>query len=216
MATYLSMRNQPPQWADELQAILKELTGLTVATSSDKPVSIELTDEQRELVTAWTERHGDPFDAVFRRDDILPPKVKPIGVTLKAGEKGSFRAPGVAEELRDSLIAFDSVKQVDGSTVIEGLVQRLVPDSGVMGRMGRYRFHLAIGASDGFEVVDPKGLGLLVPALAHYDPTCRQFYMGHPAFGSLTVTTDASDYDITLDELPTQVRRWRRWAPQLA
>ena len=80
MAEYILLRQQTPQWAEELNTFVSSIG--CEFTGSNKRVTIDLTDEQVHQVEEWTKEHGDAFVDIFRRADVLPPKAAPLAVKL--------------------------------------------------------------------------------------------------------------------------------------
>lgn len=186
-------------------------TPLFESKNSGQALKVWLTENQERMIREWTSDHGDDFDAVFRSERKVKPRVDAIGVRLKPGQTFSIPAKEVPEELRGGVLDLASPRWDKSTMRLKGKVPRLVPNSGFFGRMGLYEVAIAVKSANHFEVKDPHKLRAIAVTVGHFDPSCSELHLGSPDAGSIEITTTSENYEVSIAPTPVQVRRWRKW-----
>lgn len=215
--TFALRRRFPAPWLRELRTALDDIGLRYEADGLDAkplvPAAVELTvwadEEQAKELKQWCADHGDDILQVFgaKRHRFDQPKKRYL---LKAGEEKQMPLNELNNELTGGSVVMSTLVLVDDVLTFEVEEDRLVPDSGLMGKMGRFRATVTI---EGVTKIDDHDAasGYFPATYSHYDPACRRFSIGSPPFGGFYIKTPNDTAVVQLSNRPTHVRRWRKW-----
>lgn len=215
--TFALRRRFPRPWLRDLRSAIEDLELRHEASGFDTDpflgADVELTvwadEEEAKALRRWCADHGDDILQVFgaKRHRFDLPKRRYL---MRAGEEKQVSFQDLNDELTGGLVDMTTVDLAGDRLRFEVEEDRLVPKSGWMGKMGRFRATVEIFGVARIDD-DAGGLDYLPATYCHYDPAVERFSIGSPSFGALYVYTPATDAKVTLGARPTHVRRWRQW-----
>lgn len=206
---FVLRRVVPHNW---LQRMYDQNDDLFDPKTIGKAVEVAVGPDQESRLRKWVEDHGDDFDVVFRPDNRLGKEYKAVGIRVRPGEIKELRANDLHEELAAGIIDLQSARIDNGKLHLTGRVPRVLPDSGFLGRMGRYDISFVFEDAVDFVIQDPDHRRALPVTISHHDPKDRVLHLGMPGVGNFEANVGASTCVASMGAEPVQVRHWMRWS----
>ncbi len=189
------------------------VTGLDDGDWAGAELLINADDADVPALTGWLKAHGDDDPVMVfgakRHQFVGPGKV----ISLQPGHSATRLIGELTPEITGMALDLASVRLENSDLHFSGTAQRLVPDSGWLGRMGLFRVDFTLANVESFVTQDLLTDQALAVEHVHFDPACRRFAIGSAIHGALVAITDQSTIEIAIALQPTEIRRWRRFSP---
>lgn len=205
---FVLRRVHPRPW---LERMYGQNSDLFDPATLGKLVEVEVSPQREEQLRNWVQNHGDDFEVVFRPDNRLGKEYRPVGIRVRPGETKELQAADLHEELSAGVIDLESASIRDGKLHLTGRVPRVLPDSGLLGKMGRYDIHFVFNDALDFKTQDPGHRRAIPVTISHHDPADKILHLGMPDVGYLEAGVGQSTCSATMSAQPAQIRRWMRW-----